>query len=140
MLSTRGSPLAGVKSCNYLENLLAFDDARKRGFDEALRLNERGEIASACMANIFWLLDGRLYTPSLATGCLRGTTREFIMENLECHETEASLEILNEADAIFLTSAGIGIAEISELDGRELSAVSAEIKNLIPQKNTKPRE
>ncbi len=49
------SPLAGVKSCNYLENLLAYDEAKGRGFDEAIRVNERGEVTSAVMANIFWL-------------------------------------------------------------------------------------
>ena len=48
------SPLAGVKSCNYLENILALEEAKRRGFDEAVRVNERGEIVSACMANIFW--------------------------------------------------------------------------------------
>src|SRR5206468_10864280 len=49
------SPLAGIKSCNYLENLAALDDARKRGFYEAVRRNELGEIASACSTNLFWL-------------------------------------------------------------------------------------
>ena len=64
------SPLTGVKSCNYLENILALDEAKRRGFDEAVRINERGEIVSACMANIFWRKDGKLFTPSLKTGCL----------------------------------------------------------------------
>src|SRR5688500_15128702 len=48
------SPLAGVKSCNYLEKMLARSEGKLIGFDEAVQLNERGQIASACMANIFW--------------------------------------------------------------------------------------
>ncbi|MDQ3750828.1 MAG: aminotransferase class IV, partial [Acidobacteriota bacterium] len=46
------SPLIGVKSCNYLENMLASEDAKAKGFDEAIRLNEKGEIVSACLANL----------------------------------------------------------------------------------------
>jgi branched-chain amino acid aminotransferase len=134
------SPLTAIKSCNYLENLMALDEARERGFDEAIRLNEKGEITAACMANIFWIIDGRIHTPTLDTGCLKGTTREFAMENVKCLEVKAHVEVLREADAIFLTSAGIGIAEIAEIDGRKLTAVPANIKDLIPQKNTKPRE
>ena len=105
------SPLAGVKSCNYLENIIALENAKSKGFDEAIRTNERDEIASACMANIFWLKDGKLYTPSLKTGCLAGTTREFFMEKREVLEVEKKLEVLEKADKIFLTSSGIGIGE-----------------------------
>ena len=111
------SPLAGVKSCNYLENLISFENAKTGGFNEAIRLNERGEITSACMANVFWLRENSLYTPSLKTGCLAGTTREFVLEKVECSEVETGIEELEKADAIFLTSAGVGIAGINEFDG-----------------------
>ncbi|MBC7798565.1 MAG: aminotransferase class IV, partial [Pyrinomonadaceae bacterium] len=73
------SPLANVKSCNYLENLLALEDAKRRGFDEALRLNQRGEIVSAAMANVFWVKNEAIFTPSLKTGALKGTTRNFVL-------------------------------------------------------------
>ena len=109
------SPLAGVKSCNYLENILALDEAKKRGFDEAVRLNERGEIVSACMANVFWRARGQLFTPSLKTGCLAGTMREYILENENGRETEANLDALKSADEIFLTSAGLEICKVFEL-------------------------
>ena len=126
------SPLAAVKSCNYLEHLMAFRQARDRGFDEAVRLNERGEVASACMANVFWLKDERLFTPSLRTGCLRGTTREHILENLECEEVEPGPEVLQEADAVFVTSAGIGVGRASEFNGRALERRDHPIMHLIP--------
>ncbi|MFN6962293.1 MAG: aminotransferase class IV [Pyrinomonadaceae bacterium] len=118
------SPLAGVKSCNYLENLMALDEARERGFDEAVRLNERGEVASASMANIFWLRDGRLYTPALATGCLPGTTREHILENVECSEVSEPVDALHCADAIFLTSAGLGIKSVAFWNDKPLTGSS----------------
>jgi branched-subunit amino acid aminotransferase/4-amino-4-deoxychorismate lyase len=128
------SPLVGVKSCNYLEHLMAFDEARSRGFDEAIRLNERGQIASACMANVFWGKNEKLYTPCLKTGCLPGTTREYILENLSCEEVEVGIEALTAADAIFLTSAGLGIVQAAALEGRELRMNEHEINSLLQQR------
>lgn len=127
------SPLAGIKSCNYLEHLMAFEEAKARGFDEAVRLNERGEVASACMANVFWLKGGRLFTPSLNTGCLAGTTREFILENIECEEVEAGEEVIREADEIFLTSAGIGVVQAAEFDGRAMQRQPHQILDIVPK-------
>jgi len=103
------SPLAGVKSCNYLENILALENAKAKGFDEAIRLNEKGEIVSACLANVFWIKSGRVFTPPLETGCLEGTTRSFVLENFKVEERRSKLAELMKADEIFLTSAGIGI-------------------------------
>lgn len=125
------SPLAGVKSCNYAENLLAFEAAKKDGFDEALRLNERGEIAAACLANIFWLKNERLFTPALETGCLGGTTREFLTENCQYMEVRENLESISHADAIFLTSAGIGIVQIGEFGGRKFERNFDQITKII---------
>ena len=117
------SPIAGIKSCNYLENLLALDEARSRGLNEAIRLNERREIAGGCMSNVFWVKGGRIFTPSLNTGCLPGTTREFILESLDCEE----------AEAVYLTSAGLGIVAAARLDERGLdTSDSLRLGRLLP--------
>ncbi len=110
------SPLVGVKSCNYLENILSFDDAKAKGFDEAVQLNERGEIVSACLANIFWIKNERIFTPDLETGCLKGTTRSLIVENFPVEETKRKLAGLNDAETVFLTSSGLGILKIAEIE------------------------
>lgn len=126
------SPLAGVKSCNYLEPLMSHAEVKLRGFDEAIRLNERGEVTSACMANVFWLKDENLFTPSLKTGCLPGTTREYVLENLGCEEVEAGIEAVRKADDIFLTSAGIGIVRVAEFDGKVMKQYPHPISGLLP--------
>jgi branched-subunit amino acid aminotransferase/4-amino-4-deoxychorismate lyase len=113
------SPLRNLKSGNYLEYLLALEEAHQRGFNEAIRLNQRGEIVSGCLSNIFWLKGQRIYTPGLKTGCLAGTTREFLLENFDIFEVEATFEVLNEAEMMFLSSAGIGIKEIESLGNRK---------------------
>lgn len=125
------SPLAGVKSCNYLENILAFEDAKKRDFDEAIRLNEKNKIVSAIMANIFWVKDEIIFTPALETGCLAGTTREFVMENFPVEEKNADLREIIEADEIFLTSAGIGICPADYEGGQTKKTALSKLKESL---------
>ena len=113
------SSLVNIKSCNYLENILALREAKQKGFGEAVRLNERNELVSACMANIFWIKNDEIFTPNLETGALQGTTRDFILDNFSVIEKSANLQELQSADGIFLTSAGIGIAQIETFDGQK---------------------
>ena len=127
------SKLAAIKSCNYLENILAYEEAKRSGFDEAIRVNEGGEVVNACMANVFWLRDGRLFTPQLSTGCLPGTTREFILENLDCAEVDYLYDQVHLAEAIFLSSAGLGVVRVSELNGKKLAAIDHAILHLLPK-------
>lgn len=126
------SPLVGIKSCNYLEHLLAYEEVTRRGFHEAIRLNERGEVASACMSNVFWEKDGKLFTPDLKTGCLPGTTREFILENVRCKEVIAGIQQFENADRIFLTSAGIGVVSAHAYEGRKLDSSDHVLSRLLP--------
>ena len=110
---------------------MTLEEAKARGFDEAVRLNERGFVASGCMANVFWSKDGRLFTPSLKTGCLPGTTREYILENLDCQEVEAGIEELDTAEQIFLTSAGLGVVSAAEFNGRKLAVQNHSVIDLL---------
>ena len=112
------SPLCNLKSGNYLENILALEESQRRGFDEAVRLNEKSEVVSAVMANIFWIKNDQIYTPSLDTGALQGTTREFIRENFQVTEKTIDLAELKSAAEIFITSAGIGAAIVKDFEGR----------------------
>jgi len=117
------SPLVGVKSLNYLEHVLAWEEARARDFDEAFVLNERGEVVSATMANIFWITNGTLHTPALSTGALAGTTRARVIalaEYLSMPHVEGIYDLahLGDADEIFLTSSGLGVAHVTAFDFR----------------------
>jgi len=133
------SPLVGVKSCNYLENILAFDEAKERGYNEAIRSNERGEVTTACMANVFWLKRDHLFTPGLSTGCLAGTTREYVLEKFECREVATTIDELLTADSIFLTSAGIGVLQAAKLDEREFAELDHPLLDLLPSSQKKTR-
>ena len=115
------SPLVGIKSVNYMEHIVAREEARARDFHEAVMLNERGEVASATMANIFWVKEGALHTPALQTGALAGTTRARLLQLAEdigvpLVEGVNELAQLGDADEIFLTSAGLGVAIVTTFD------------------------
>lgn len=94
-------------------------------------MNELGHVAGGCFSNVFWLKDGELFTPGTATGSLAGTTREFVMENFEVRETAAPFETLAAADAVFLTSAGIGIVEAETLSGRPFAPSGHPILDIL---------
>ena len=112
-----GSPTSRLKTLSYLDNVLARTEARARGCDEAVMLNERGELACAAAANLFWLAGGRLFTPALECGVLDGIVRATVLEaaaaqGLETVETRAPAEALAGADAVFLTNSLIGVRPV----------------------------
>jgi aminodeoxychorismate lyase len=120
------SPLAGIKSLNYLEHVLSWEEAQSRDFDEAVVLNERGEIVSATTANLFWAKNGTLHTPNLSTGALAGITRECVIELasqrfIPLLEGNYEMQDLTEADEIFLTSSSLGVAPVTTFDFRRYS-------------------
>ena len=128
--------LAGVKQTAMLENLFALEEARSRGFNEAVLLNERGEIVSAAAANIFWVQGDEVFTPSLGTGCVAGITRHFIRQlttRWKLHLVEGSFPIqrLRDAREVFLTSTAREVTIVSSFDSKEYSIKQARIAKLI---------
>jgi branched-subunit amino acid aminotransferase/4-amino-4-deoxychorismate lyase len=126
------SPLVGIRSLNYLEQVLSWEEAQARDFDEAVMLNERGEIVAATMANIFWFKEGTLHTPALSTGAIAGITRAVVIELAEKKfipviEGVYELADITDADEIFLTSASYGVALVTTFDFRHYSAGSGTV-------------
>src|SRR5258708_30541415 len=120
------SPLAGIKSLNYLDHVLSWEEAHARDFDQAVMLNERGDIVSATLANIFCAKDGTVHTPALSTGALAGVTRGCVIKLASQHfiplvEDAYEIPDLADADEIFLTSASLGVATVTTFDFRTYS-------------------
>ena len=119
------SPLARLKSANYLESILARQEARAAGVDEALCLNEKGLLAEASMSNIFLVTDGILRTPDEESGILPGITRETILElapqlGINTLEQDIRLDELSRADEAFLTNSLIEVMPLTEIDGKPI--------------------
>lgn len=134
---TRGMPSALAKYARYLPYLLANDEAHRRGFDEALLLDDAGHVAEAATANVFAVVDGGLVTPSLASGILAGITRRWIVENasglgLTVAERAIARAELARASEVFLSSSVRLVAPVAACDeanystpGPTTSAVAA---------------
>jgi branched-chain amino acid aminotransferase len=100
---------SGAKSLSWAMNLTWLETVQARGFDEAILLNERGEVAECTSANIFIANGNRVWTPPLGSGCLPGVTREIIIEGIhvpgfEIGEKTLAPADLESADDVFITS------------------------------------
>lgn len=108
------SHVSRIKSSSYLESILARQEARKAGVDEAICLNERGLVAEASMSNVFLVKDGILKTPSVDSGILPGIAREAVLEiaskvGIQAIECDILPEELISADEAFLTNSLIEV-------------------------------
>jgi branched-chain amino acid aminotransferase len=116
------SPVAGLKTTSYVENVVALAWAKERGCSEALFANTRGELCEGTGTNVFVVLGDRLVTPPLDSGCLAGVTRELLLEIVDAEERAIPVEQLAEATEVFLTSTTREIQPVHEVDGRALDA------------------
>jgi len=133
---TTSSPLTGIKSLNYLDRILSREEARGRDFDEAIVLNERGEIVSATTANIFWVKSGTVHTPNLSTGIIAGVTRANVIEIaakqfIPVVEGVYEMPDLIDAEEIFLTSSVVGVAPVTTFDFRRYSIEAGSVGGII---------
>ena len=116
-----------VKSLNYLNNILAKIEAKKVGYQEALMLNDKGEIAECTGDNVFVLSKGVLYTPPLDAGSLRGITRAAVMDiaidlGITCREQALTRYDLWTAEECFLTGTAAEVIPCVEVDHRQVGS------------------
>jgi branched-chain amino acid aminotransferase/4-amino-4-deoxychorismate lyase len=121
----QASPASRLKTLAYLDNVLARREALAAGADEAVMLNTTGQVACAAAANLFWLSEGRLYTPALDCGVLDGIARAQVLAlaaamGAEVSEVRAGAEAMAAAETIFLTNSLIGVRAVGRIDGRAL--------------------
>ena len=120
------APLAGVKVTAWLFNVWTLQGAQQRGFDEALLLNERGEIAECTAANVFCARDARVFTPPLSSGCLEGVTRGVLLDiapasGVQIEEKTLRPEDLYSADEVFITSTNRSLLGVAEIEGHKFA-------------------
>lgn len=118
------SPLSRLKSLNYLDSILARQEAAERGADEALLLNAAGRLAESSVATLFLSIGGRLLTPPLADGALPGIRRALILERHGAEEAPLTPEDLARADEAILTNS-LGLRPLVAVDGRPVGSGAA---------------
>jgi branched-chain amino acid aminotransferase len=109
---------------NYMNSMLALQEALTDGYDEALLLDNEGYVAEGSGENIFIVRDGVMYTPDL-TSALEGITRETIMQfaeenNISVKEKRITRDEVYVADEAFFTGTAAEVTPIRELDNRQI--------------------
>lgn len=114
------SPLAGLKTTSYGENVVALARAREAGAHEAIFANTTGELCEGTGTNIAVVIDGRLVTPPLSSGCLAGVTRALAIEHCGIVEATVPYSVLGEVTEACLLGTTRDVQPISAIDGRPL--------------------
>lgn len=111
---------------NYMNSMLALQEARSCGCDEALMLDREGFVAEGSAVNVFIVRDGKLYTPEL-TSALDGITRGTVIKlaedmGLTVSEKRITRDEVYIADEAFFTGTAAEVTPIREVDGRIIGA------------------
>jgi branched-chain amino acid aminotransferase len=113
------SPLSGIKSLSYGDNILARREAIERGVDDAIMLNTAGHVACATVGNVFFRIDGVWVTPPKSDGILPGLARRRFIAELGAVEQSISSEMVRTPDAGFVCNS-LGFTRMKSIDGRAL--------------------
>lgn len=112
-----------IKSNNLLNNALAMQEANRKGAEEALMCNYRGEISECSQSNVFLVRAGVVLTPKTQAGLLEGITRAFMFEvgrdiGVEVRDDTLYPKDLETADEVFITSTTREISPVTRVDDR----------------------
>jgi branched-chain amino acid aminotransferase len=119
------SPFAGTKILSWSMNLTWLEQAQRRGFDEVILLNERGEVAECTSANIFAAYGTQVWTPPLSSGCLPGITREVLLgeihaPGIQIGEKALTPADLEGADEVFITSTTRDLLPVFQIEDKQI--------------------
>ena len=125
---------ANLKSANYLPYIMAAVWAKENNLNDALVLNSNDRICDATIANVFWVRNDVIFTPSLSEGCVAGVMRKKILSlaiqdpGFNVKESVLSESELLEADEVFLTNVISGIRWVKQCrEKRYIKRVSSKI-------------
>jgi branched-chain amino acid aminotransferase len=113
-----------IKSLNFLNNILAKIEAKKKGAYEVIMLNVYGKLTEGTVCNVFFFKDGVLCTPSLECGILDGITRRVVIDlalrdGLKVKEDEFTKEDLYSAEEVFITNSTMEVMPVSKVDDQK---------------------
>jgi branched-chain amino acid aminotransferase len=123
--AARRAVVPGIKTGNYLTNIMAMHEARSAGADDALIVDVDGRVSEGSSFNVFVVRGERVITPARHVGLLAGITRQRVIELARAHGIEVVEGILipddlREADEVFITSTIRGVVPVATIDGAPL--------------------
>lgn len=123
--SDMSTPPQAKMGGNYLNSIIATQEAKRNGFDEAILLDHSGNVSEAPGENIFIVREGQLITPPLSSSALNGITRDAVIKiardlDIEVLETEIARSELIISDEVFLTGTAAEITPVISVDGKKI--------------------
>ncbi len=123
--SDMSTPTQAKMGGNYLNSIIATQEAKRNGYEEAILLDHKGNVSEAPGENIFIVRDGRLITPPLSSSALEGITRDSVIKigrdlDFEVLENFVTKSELISSDEIFLTGTAAEITPIISMDGKKI--------------------
>jgi len=123
--SDMSTPTQAKMGGNYLNSIIATQEAKRNGFDEAILLDHMGNVSEAPGENIFIVREGKMITPPLSSSALNGITRDAIIKiaddlDILVEETEIAKSELTISDEIFLTGTAAEITPITSMDSKKI--------------------
>ncbi len=112
------------KTCNRIAYVLAERQAQMAAWDDALLLNQYGRLVESSVSNLWWMQEGRIYTPALEEGCVAGVVRDYLLKKLPSsgyvvEEVAAGPERLQEVESIWLSNAIRGLRWVQDFEGKK---------------------
>jgi len=123
--SDLATPSQAKMGGNYLNSIIATQEAKRNGVDEAILLDHNGNVSEAPGENIFIVRNGKLITPSLASSALEGITRDAVIKiakdlDIDVAEKYITRSELVMSDEIFLTGTAAEITPIISMDSKKI--------------------
>ncbi len=148
--SDQSTPPQAKMGGNYLNSIIATQEAKRNGFDEAILLDHSGNVSEAPGENIFIVRDGKMITPPVSSSALEGITRDAIIKigrdlNIEVEEREIARSELAISDEIFLTGTAAEITPIISMNDKKIDngkpgvitkKMMQEYANIVMNKNS----
>ncbi|MEK6527875.1 MAG: aminotransferase class IV, partial [Nitrospirota bacterium] len=125
-----------IKSLNFLNNILAKIEAKKRGAHEAIMLNYTGYVAEGTISNIFFIKNNILCTPALDVGILDGITRKTILDiakrlKIKFREGKFTRNDIYKAEEVFISNTTMEVMPVTQVDNVKISSRIGKITKML---------
>ena len=120
-IDSKSQPMQSKSAANYSNAALARVEALKNGYDEAIMLNNKGNVAEGSAENIFVVKNGVIKTPPLDADILNGITRNSVIqlikkEHMKLVEKNITVNELLKADEVFMTGTAAEVKSVTKID------------------------
>ena len=120
-IDSKSQPMQSKSAANYSNAALARVEALKNGYDEAIMLNNKGNVAEGSAENIFVVKNGIIKTPPLDADILNGITRNSVIqlikkEHMKLVEKNITVNELLKADEVFMTGTAAEVKSVTKID------------------------